>query len=250
MAEFMFVNLNDPTQNKRREVRKLVRSHVSYKQHSQKRLELGQVQRPSKARYTDRSINGWAVLDDSRADHSSQLKVNATSGVDSGLFTQHQSILPSPVHIRCPRQLFNKELAASDNTRRRPRRKQCQPKASPKLLTPVPYDESNANTDSPQTVSTLSVVKSENTVTSPKGIIIKQEPDYQTDHKWEIVSRHSSRSQSLASPSTPRWDWKGEEPSITSFPLLYPSLSDPTDELRNRIELSRMSLSSVMVLPL
>jgi hypothetical protein len=99
MAEFMFVNLNNPTQNKRREVRKLVRSHVSYMQHSQKRTELGQVQKPSKSRYTDRSVNGWAVLDDSIAARSSQLKVDSASGLNSGLLPQHQSTVPgsSPI---------------------------------------------------------------------------------------------------------------------------------------------------------
>jgi hypothetical protein len=110
MAEFMFVNLNNPTQNKRREVRKLVRSHVSYMQHSQKRTELGQVQKPSKSRYTDRSVNGWAVLDDSIAARSSQLKVDSASGLNSGLLPQHQSTVPGSVQVRLPRQMYDKEL--------------------------------------------------------------------------------------------------------------------------------------------
>jgi hypothetical protein len=246
MAEFMFVNLNEPTQNKRREVRKLVRSHVSYMQHSQKRTELGQVQKPTKSRYTDRSVNGWAVLDDGRAGQRSQLKLKAASGLNSGLLAQHQSTLPGSDPIRSPRQLYNEEITAPTKSQHRPRQIQRQPKASTSP-TPIPGDEVNAMKESPQTVSTLPIIKSEVYVTSPGGVIVKQEQEDQTDRKWDIVSQHSSGSQSLSSPFTSEWRWEGDESQSTSLPFFFSNLGDPTDELRNRIELSRMSMSSVMV---
>jgi hypothetical protein len=248
MAEFMFVNLNNPTQNTRREVRKLVRSHVSYMQHSQKRTELGQVQKPSKSRYTDRSVNGWAVLDDSIAARSSQLKVDSASGLNSGLLPQHQSTVPGSVQVRLPRQMYDKELTATGKSRRRPRQSPRQPKApATPPATPVLGDEVNAKQESPQPMSTLPIVKSEDAVTSPKGVVIKQEPEYQMDHRWDIVPQHSSRSQSLSSASTSQWDWESDEPSPKSFAFFFSNLKDPTDELRTRVELSRISLSSVMV---
>jgi hypothetical protein len=123
MAEFMFVNLNDPTQNKRRGVRKLVRSHVSCVQHSQKRIELGDVRKQSQSRYTDRSVNAWELLDDSKAGQLSQLSANAASDVDSSLLTQHHTTLPGLGPIRCLRQVPTESItcAAYTNTRwRRP----------------------------------------------------------------------------------------------------------------------------------
>jgi hypothetical protein len=247
MAEFMFVNLNEPTQNKRREVRKLVRSHVSYMQHSQKRTELGQVQKPSKSRYTDRSVNGWAVLDDGRAGRHSQLKLKAASGLDSGLLTQHQSTLPGSDPIRSPRQLYNKELPAATKSQRRPRQTQRQPKSSTTSPTPISGDEVNARKESPQAVPTLPTAKSEVYVKSPEVVIVKQEPGYRTDQKWDIVSQDSSLLQSPSSSAIFEWGWAGDEPSYYSFPPSYSNLSDPTDELRNRVELARMSMSSVTV---
>jgi hypothetical protein len=241
----MFVNLNEPTQNKRREVRKLVRSHVSYMQHSQKRLELGQVQKQSRSRYTDRSVNGWAVLDEGRAGQLSQRKANAALGLDSGLLTQHQSTLPGSDPIRSPRQLYNKELPAATKSQRRPRQTQRQPKASPMSLTPIL--NVNAKEKPPQAVPTLPAVKSEVYVTSPRGVIVKQEQEDQTDHKWDIVSQHSSLLQSPSSSPTFEWGSAGDELPSTSLPFFFSNLGDPTDELRNRIELSRMSMSSVMV---
>jgi hypothetical protein len=247
MAEFMFVNLNNPTQNKRREVRKLVRSHVSYMQHSQRRTELGQVQKPSKSRYTDRSVNGWAVLDDSIAARSS-LQVNSASGLHSGLLPQHQSTPPGPVQVRSPRQMYKQEPPAAGKSRRRPRQSPRQPKApATPPPTPVLDDEVNAKQESPQPRSTLSIVKSEAAVTSPEDVIIKQEPEHQTDHRWDIVPQHSSRSQSPSSASTSQWDCEGDGPSPKSFAVFFSNLKDPTDELRTRIELSRISLSSVKV---
>ena len=249
MAEFMFVNLNNPTQNKRREVRKLVRSHVSYIQHSQKRTELGQVQKPSKSRYTDRSVNGWAVLDDSRAAHPSQINVNAASGLVSSLLPQHQSTVPDSAQTRSPRQLYSNDLTVVGKSRRRPKQSQCQSKAPPTPPTPILGDEVNTKKESPHAVSTLPTVKSETTATSPEGVFIKQELDHETDHKLDIVSEHSSRSQSLSSSSTFQLGWESLEPASNSLPPLYFSLRDPTDELREGIELSELSMSSVMVSP-
>jgi hypothetical protein len=247
MAEFMFVNLNEPTQNKRREVRKLVRSHVSYMQHSQKRLELGQVQKQSKSRYTDRSVNGWAALDEGRAGQLSQRKANAALGLDSGLLAQHQSTLPGSDPIRSPRQLYHKDLPAATKSQRRPRPTQGQPKASPMPPTPILGEQVTAKKESTHSVSTLPIVKSEVYVTSPGGIVAKQEQENQADSKWDIVPQHSSRSQSLSSSSTFEWGWEGDEPPCTSLPFFFSNLGDPTDELRNRIGLSKMSMSSVMV---
>jgi hypothetical protein len=250
MAEFMFVNLNDPTQNKRREVRKLVRSHVSYMQHSQRRIELGQVEKQPKPRHTG-SINGWAVLDDSRASHSSERKANATSGFDSrlvperNLLLQHKSVLPGADPVRYPRQLYNKELVATVKNRRHPRRNQRQLKTSPTLPTPTPDDGANVCKDSPRAVSTPPTVKSETIVRSPKQVIIKREPEYEADHERDIVSQRSSRS--LSSSSTSGRDRKSDQPLDSSLPPLYSSLEDPTDELRIQIELSRTSLPSIMV---
>jgi hypothetical protein len=244
MAEFMFVNLNNPTQNKRREVRKLVRSHVSYIQHSQKRTELGQVQKPSKSRYTDRSVNGWAVLDDRRAGHLSQRKSNTPSGV-----TPHQSISPGADPIRIPRQLYNDDLPAVGSLRRCSRQSQGQPRNPPAPPTPMPTDEVNAKKESPQAVSTLPKVKSETAVTTtPERVIIKQEPGYETDQRRDIISQHSSPS--LRSASTFGRDGEDDQLPYYPFPLLHPSLGDPTDELRIRIEVLRVSLPSIMVLSL
>jgi hypothetical protein len=240
----MFVNLNNPTQNKRREVRKLVRSHVSYMQHSQRRTELGQVQKPSKSRYTDRSVNGWAVLDDSIAARSS-LQVNSASGLHSGLLPQHQSTPPGPVQVRSPRQMYKQEPPAAGKSRRRPRQSPRQPKApATPPPTPVLDDEVNAKQESPQPRSTLSIVKSEAAVTVPEDVVIKQEPE---DHRWDIVPQHSSRSHSLSSSSASNRHWKYDESLSSSPPPLYFNLGDPTDELRNQIELSGLSMSSVMV---
>jgi hypothetical protein len=252
MAVFMFVNLNNPTQNKHREVRKLVRSHVSYMQHSQKRTDLGQIQKPSKSRHNDRSVNGWAVLDDnSRAARSSQLKVNAASDLDSGLLPQHQSTLPGSVQARSPRQMYDKKLTTAGKTRGRPRQSQRQPKASP-TPQPIPIVDEEVNTkpESPQAVSTLPNVKSETAAASPEEFPIKQEMEHETDHKWDIVSQHSSQSQSLSPSSTrSKWGgWEGDRSSSKSLPpLYYFSLGDPTDELRNRVELSGIGLSSALV---
>jgi hypothetical protein len=251
MAEFMFVNLNDPTQNKRREVRKLVRSHVSYMQHSQKKTELGQVQKPSKSRYTDRSVNGWAVLDEGRAGQLSQRKANAAHGLDSGLLAQHQSTLPGSDPIRSPRQLYHKELPAATKSQRRPRQTQRQPKGSPTPPTPILGDEVNAKKESPQAVSILPIVKSEVYMTSPGEVIVKQEQEQedQRNHKWDIVSQHALRSQSLSSSSKFELGWEGVELPSTPLSFFFSNLGDPTDELRNRIEFSKMSMSSLMVSP-
>ena len=251
----MFVNLNDPTQNKQREVRKLVRSHVSYIQHSQKRTELGQVQKQSKSRYTDRSVNGWAVLNDfTRAGQSSQLKTDAASGVDPGLIAQHQTALPDSGPNRYPRQLYSEELPPVGKSRRRPRRARCQPKASPtpptQILDADADTGSYANKDSPPAVSIVPTVKSETAVTSPDMFPMKQESEHETDRKWDTVSQHSAQSQITSSPSITGLGWVGHQRLSSSSPPLYPSLGDPTDELRNRIELSGLSLSSVKVLSL
>jgi hypothetical protein len=240
----MFVNLNNPTQNKRREVRKLVRSHVSYMQHSQKRTELGQVQKPSKSRYTDRSVNGWAVLNDRKAGHLSQRKSNAPSGV-----TPHQPISPGADAIRIPRQLYNDDLPAVGSLRRCSRQSQGQPRNPLAPPTPMPTNEANAKKESPQAVSTLPKVKSETTVTTtPERVIIKQEPGYEMDQIRDIISQHYSPS--LQSSSTSGRDGEGDQLPYYPFPLLHPSLGDPTDELRIRIEVLRVSLPSIMVLSL
>jgi hypothetical protein len=237
MAEFMFVNLSDPTQNKRRGVRKLVRSHVSCVQHSQKRIELGDVRKQSQSRYTDRSVNAWELLDDSKAGQLSQLSANAASDVDSSLLTQHHTTLPGLGPIRCLRQVSNKELTAAGNSRRRPRRNQCLPKASPAPPTPILDGEGRGKKGSLQAVSRLfPAVKSETGVMSPDRILIRQEPEYETDYKWDTVSQHSLR-----------WGWEDDEPSFSSFPPFYSSLDDPTDEVRIWVELSRISLPSVLV---
>lgn len=250
MADFMFVNLNEPSQNKRHEVRKLVRSHVSHVQHSQKRIELGQIQKHSKSRHTDRSINGWMVLDDSRSGHSSQRKTKAASCVDSSLHTQQYSTLPGIDTARRPRRLYKERFAAPGEIRRRSGRDQCQPKASPMPPTPIFDDEARANEDPAEVVSTLPAAKSEMAVTSPEGIIVNQVAENQTDHKWDLVSQHSSQLGGLSSSSTPGWSWELDESSSASIPHLYSSLGDPTDELRNWIELSGISLPSAMVLSL
>jgi hypothetical protein len=248
MAELMFVNLSDPTQNKRRGVRKLVRSHVSYIQHSQKRIELGHVKKQDKSQYTDRSVNGWALLDDSRAGQLSPLKANEASGVDSGLLSERQATLPGSGPIRCPRQPYNKELTAAGVCRRRPRQNQCQPRTLPTPPTPILDGEVHAKKDSPQAVSRLlPTMESETVVTSTDGVLTKQEPGYETEYKWDIVSQYRSRRQRLSSSSTSGWGCEGDEPSSTSFHPLYSSLDDPTDEVRIWIERLRISLPSVMV---
>jgi len=243
----MFVNLNNPTQNKRREVRKLVRSHVSHIQHSLKRTELGQVQKPSKSRYTDRSVNGWAVLDESRAAHPSQRKVNAASGLDSSLLPQHQSTSSGSAQSRSPRRLHSKNLAVAGKSRRHSRQSQCQPKDSHTPLTPTSSDGIKIKEESPQVVSIPSTVKSETDVTSSEGVCIKRDPDRETNRRLDIVSEHSLRSQSLTSSSALQWSWKGDDPARSSPAPLYFSLGDPTDELRNRIELAGIGMSSTMV---
>ena len=250
MAEFMFVNLNDPSQNKRNGVRKLVRSHVSHMQHSQKRIELGQIQKQTKYKHTNRSVNGWMVLDDSRSSHLSQRNAKAASCVDSTLPIQCQSTSPGIDPVRRPRQLYKGELAAPGGIRRRSGRDQCQPKASPTPPTPIFDDDASANEDSVEGVSTLPAAKSELAVTRPEGIIVNQAAENQTDHKWDIVSQHSSQLGCLSSSSTPGWSWELDESSSASIPHPYSSLGDPTDELRNWIELLRICLPSVMVLSL
>jgi hypothetical protein len=250
MAEFMFVNLNNPTQNKRREVRKLVRSHVSHVQHSLKRTELGQVQKPSKSRYVDRSVNGWAVFDDGKAGQQSQMKISAAFGLAPRPLVQHESTLPDSDLTRSPRQLYYQELPATDKSRRRTKQGQRQPKASPTSPTPILGTEVNVK-ESPQVVgSTLSTVKCETAATSPEGVFVKQELDHEKDGILDIVSEHSSRSQSLSSSSAFQRGWEGDKPAGDSFTTLYSSLGDPTDELRNRIELAGIGLSSALVLML
>jgi len=249
MAEFMFVNLNNPTQNKRREVRKLVRSHVSHVQHSLKRTELGQVQKPSKSRYVDRSINGWAVFDDGKAGQQSQMKISAAFGLAPRPLVQHESTLPDSGPTRSPRQLYYQELPATDKSRHRTKQGQRQPEASPASPIPILGTEVNVKEESPQVVvSTLSTVKCETAATSPEGVFVKQELDHETDGILDIVSEHSSRSQSLSSSSAFQRGWEGDKPASDSFTTLYSSLGDPTDELRNLIELAGIGLSSALVL--
>ena len=245
----MFVNLNEPTQNKRREVRKLVRSHVSYIQHSQKRGDLGQVEKQSKSRYIHRSVNGWAVLDDNgRAGQTSKLNASAASGVHSCLLPQHQPMSTGLNPIRHSRQLCQKELPADGKSRRRLRRDQFQPRALPMPPTPIVNDDvtANINEDPPQAVSTMPTVNSETVITSPGRVFIKQEPDYETDHKWDIVSNDYPQSQEMITSSV-SGGREGEWQASRSLPSLHSSLGDPTDELRNRIEFSGLSFSSVLV---
>ena len=95
---------------------------------------------------------------------------------------------------------------------------------------------------------TLPTVKSETAAASPGEILIKQEMEHETDGNWDIVSQHSSRSLSLSSSSTECGRWEDDKPSSKSLqPLYYFSLGDPTNELRNRIELSGIGLSSALV---
>jgi hypothetical protein len=116
-------------------------------------------------------------------------------------------------------------------------------------MPPTPFfdDEAGANEDPAEEVSTPPTAKSESAVTSPAGIIVNQAAENQTDHKWDIVSQHSSQLEGLSSSSMPGWSSELDEPSSASYLHLCSSLGDPTDELRARIELSRISLPSVMV---
>jgi hypothetical protein len=237
MVEFQFVNYNDPAQNKSADVRRFIRSHISHFQHEQKRTELGRALRKHRPRYHERSIDAWEVASgphhttrhpptlptSSASDNVSDITVDRGSQDTLGLAitnTRHDTVLAqrpkSQSHAPPPSADPSKDLITD--------------------LMPV--------TAEPSCQDSRRLMKTEDD--------IKAEEAGVSNRTCGENAMHDVRPQTFLQRANPSGSYAAvSERHITPYrnvpQLFFENLRDPTDELRNWVEVQRISVSSLTV---
>jgi hypothetical protein len=237
MVEFQFVNYNDPAQNKSTDVRRFIRSHISHFQHEQKRTELGRASRKHRPRYYERSIDAWKVA--SGANHA----------------TRHPSTLPAPSasnnvsDISVDRGSQDTLSLAITNTRHDMVLAQ-RPKAQSHALPPSADPSKDLITDlmpvtaEPSCQEYGSLMKTEDSIKAEEAGVSNQTSG--------MNAMHDMRPQTSLQNANPSGSYAAvSERPITPYrnvpQLFFENLRDPTDELRNWVEVQRISVSSLTV---
>jgi hypothetical protein len=237
MVEFQFVNYNDPAQNKKADVRRFIRSHISHFQHEQKRTELGRALRKQRPRYYERSIDAWKVASEPchTTRHPSTLPASSASNnasdidVDRGsqdmlgpaiTNTQHDTVLTQRPEAQSPAL----SLGA------------CSSKDLVRDLTPA--------TAEPLCQESGSLPKTEDNIKAEEADFSNQ--IFRKNAMHDVCPQTSLQ---CANPSG--YCAAVTEGRITPYrsvpQVLFENLRDPTDELRNWVEVQRISVSSLTV---
>jgi hypothetical protein len=232
MVEFQFVNYNDSAQTKSTAVRRFVRSHISHYQHEQKRTELGRAIRKHKPRYYAHSIDAWKPV--SGPDHNmrgpSTPPVSSVSSVASTVDTNRtsQNIVDKPV-----------------STTRDDEGVQCL-EAQSQASAPIGSSSKDIVQDlvpataDPSSLHSGSHAKTEDNIKAEETGVPNQTSGEKAMHDVcpQTSRQYANPSGSCAAHFAP----------YRSVPQLhFEHLRDPTDELRNWVEVQRISLSSLTV---
>lgn len=258
MLDFLFVNFDDPAQGKNREVRALVRSHVSFVQHRRQESAEGRPQRRPRPRHAHRSINAWAPHDSrsgpppsSTPTEGSISSANSAPRSESNRTTQQQPGLHGCDQLRRPRPghtLNAAELPVRSATQHHVGQNQRQLEGHPFAPAHSSSTRANASGDPTPVSSSWPSQNGETTTTTTGGplkitatpnLLSGQEAGFKR-HTWQQPRPLASQGLSgdFETHSTPAFD---------SSPSFYLNLGDPTDKLRSQLALLSISLSSVRV---
>jgi hypothetical protein len=236
MVEFQFVNYNDPAQNKSTDVRRFIRSHISHFQHEQKRTELGRALRKHRPRKHERSIDAWKLASGPyhTTRHPSTLPTSSASNNVSNIDTDRESQDMLSLAITTTRQ--HTVLAQG-------------PEAQSHALSPSAYSSKDLVKDlmpataEPSCQDSRSHTKPEYNIKAEEGVSNRTSEEKAVHDVCPQTSlQHTTPSGSCAAVSERRITPYRSVPQ-----LVFEHLRDPTDELRNWVEVQRISVSSLTV---
>jgi hypothetical protein len=251
MVEFHFVNYNDPAQTKSRDVRKFIRSHVSHVQHEQKRTELGQIlHKQTRPRSSKQSIDAWKCEEGLYRDRSrsptpqplsrstgSSLGTDRGSGCADGRRIQEGRAEMATARGRSGMASSSARGSTKPANFQRPQSYEPAPTASSSVRldgdsSPFLTDPSCLHRGKRTKIGAGNNAHEE----AQEASTSNQKPDKHGKHRSPLsLSKHGS-----GAPSRPT-------PHGNSSRLSYSNLRDPTDELRNWMELQGTSVSLVTV---
>jgi hypothetical protein len=237
MVEFQFVNYNDPAQNKSTDVRRFIRSHISHFQHEQKRTELGRALRKHRPRYHERSIDAWKVVSGSHH------------------MTRHPPTLPTPSASKNVSDISvdrgsQDTLGLAITTTWHDTVLAQRPEAQSHALS-LSVNPSNDLVNDLMPAAAKSSCQKSGNLTKTGDNIKAEEADVSNQISGENAT-HEMCPQTSLQHANPSGSCRAvSERRITPYrsvpQLSFENLRDPADELRNWVEVQRISVSSLTV---